>query len=370
MADTPIQYMPCALSAYEAVDEANHVYSKELIYADDFLIRHEKASYEDFQQDKPGARISLSVGPDAITGWETVGNLMLSRGVDILIPRGHKVKEDNILGKVVKYAKKKNKEGKDALYADIKFEDADKAKEGLSANVSIYAEPEFTDGKGNKYSWPITHVASTKSPMIPALEPYTAIAASMITEIEPEKEKKTMATKVKPTPKTTKTIDELLKANGIEVPENATEEEKKNLLQEYLGDYLPVQQIEKTTTTTEKPVEKVAASAVMLSMLSKGRKAEIDALVADDRITPAQSDVLKKKWCSDEAIKIACAAESGDGFDDQIEVLKLNEKLKSGSVTGPQAIELSKDKTTGESSLQRDARLRREKAEKQYDVIQ
>jgi hypothetical protein len=75
-----------------------------------------------------------------------------------------------------------------------------------------------------------------------------------------------------------------------------------------------------------------------LNILTKDREAEISALVADGRITPAVSDKLKAKFAKRESIQnfINDEGEPIDGFDEVIAALKENEKvLNYGGQTTP-----------------------------------
>jgi hypothetical protein len=54
----------------------------------------------------------------------------------------------------------------------------DGAKLAGTSDVSIYAEPSFTDSRGNYYEWPIRHVALCVDPVVPGLSGFMPLAAS------------------------------------------------------------------------------------------------------------------------------------------------------------------------------------------------
>ena len=370
------EYVPRGLSGYKTVDEEHHIYEKELIYEDSFLLKNPKASLADFLRNAPDSRYGLEVEEEAVRGWASTGNLMLSKGFEVPMHIGHTGTEKK--AQILRFHVKKNPLGKPALYGMVQFPDKETADIYKETDISVVSEEEAKDPQGNKYKWPITRVDFTDYPSIPKLEPFRAIAASLLDE--PNDKDKKMPT-VKPTPVVDikdETIDTILKKYGVTVEDGATEEQKKEALTNYLksvnekfGIVVPsepatptVNKVNNHIPTVKSGQEPVKVAAGLLNTVTSARKAELEHLVKDGKITPAQRDKLVERWCSKEKVTIACSMEESDGFDDEVELLKMNEARK-GEQTGDQRIELSAENST----LIADAKRRAEEAQKKRQQI-
>lgn len=152
------------LEAYTLSEEDKDglTFWKELIYQGDF--------YKGKQH--------IPVDIPLLHHWNQTAERMLSNGVEIPVPSEHNELPEARRGSLIGTKVQKNIRGIPSLYGKIQFKDTESAKLAATTNVSIFADTEFQDGKGNNYFYPIRHVALTDYPVIPGLEKFQAIAAS------------------------------------------------------------------------------------------------------------------------------------------------------------------------------------------------
>jgi len=143
-------------------------FRKELIYAGNFRKRNSDTNQP------------FIIDEMKLAHWERVGNQMLANGVNVPLPLKHNDSPEAGRGKTLRYERAINNQGIPALYAVLKFRDAEAAKMAGSTDVSIFVpEAPVYDGKGNEYPYPIRHIALTDYPVIPNLEGFEPIAASL-----------------------------------------------------------------------------------------------------------------------------------------------------------------------------------------------
>lgn len=101
-------------------------------------------------------------------------NRAIENGVAIPVPDGH----SDLSAKNNHGWAKNFRVVDDAIVADVELI-GDQA-DGLSqrADVSIFLDPDFRDGKGNSYGETITHVALTPTPVVPGLDGFIPVAAA------------------------------------------------------------------------------------------------------------------------------------------------------------------------------------------------
>ena len=115
--------------------------------------------------------------------WLSDWHSMKSHGVPVPVPNRHDATgADENHGFVTDMALSKDGNGLDAT---IELYGEDAPKLAASNHCSIYADPGedgrgWEDGDGNRYRWPIRHVALTPDPRITGLEGFIPIAASNI----------------------------------------------------------------------------------------------------------------------------------------------------------------------------------------------
>jgi hypothetical protein len=125
----------------------------------------------------------FEVTPRTLTLWLSDWHSMKSHGVPVPVPNRHDATgADENHGFVTDMALSKDGNGLDAT---IELYGEDAPKLAASNHCSIYADPGedgrgWEDGDGNRYRWPIRHVALTPDPRITGLTGFIPIAASNI----------------------------------------------------------------------------------------------------------------------------------------------------------------------------------------------
>lgn len=104
--------------------------------------------------------------------WHKTFAEMSNDGIVVPVPVEHTKDPEKRRGHVLETARRENSRGLPALYAKIRFSDADAAKLRQSG-TSIFVPKEAPNGYGKKYNIPIQHVAITDYPVIADLEPFT-----------------------------------------------------------------------------------------------------------------------------------------------------------------------------------------------------
>ncbi len=97
-------------------------------------------------------------------------------GVKVPVPLEHTKDPERKRGDVLKLVSRPNKEGVNALYAKIKFRDAEAAKL-KDSGCSIFVPKEVPTGTGKVFKSAIEHICVTDYPVIPGLEPFTQAIA-------------------------------------------------------------------------------------------------------------------------------------------------------------------------------------------------
>ena len=244
------------------------IFEKELIYVGEFGT--EKKGY--FTVDEP-----------LIDHWVVESATMGAQGFKINLPIDHTLNPELNRGEVRRLYKKKNSKGKPALFGTIAFASEEYAKLALTTDVSIFCPPMYEMGNGYIALRPITHVALTDYPLVPGLEGFETIAASLKEE--------------------SMNILELAVALGLTPAEGADDKAIAEMIVEKF------KELTKTPEPSPDPnTDAVAAS--MLSILKKNREVEIDLAVMNRKLTPAEAKDYKSEF------KVTTIAASlTDGFD-------------------------------------------------------
>ena len=107
--------------------------------------------------------------------WEQTFKAFANRGIPVPVLTGSHLEPtaEHSVGQVVGVDVKNG-----SLWATVEMIGKDVPRLAATNSVSIYAEPEWTDAKGNKYQWPLRHLLMTPDPRIPGMEGFTPLAAS------------------------------------------------------------------------------------------------------------------------------------------------------------------------------------------------
>ena len=128
---------------------------------------------------KPSEGLDFQVNQKTLDHWAAVFSEMRSNGVRVPIPAGHITDDMSAAAQAEAnrgWLVDLFREG-DSLIGIIDLV-GDGIKLAGTTNVSIYSPSKYIDGKGNRYDWPITHVALCVDPVIPGLEGFVSIAAA------------------------------------------------------------------------------------------------------------------------------------------------------------------------------------------------
>ena len=237
----------------------------------------------------------------------------------VTVPIEHTEDLEKNRGYVAKLLRKRDKKGRDSLYAVVDFRDKDAAKLANSSCVSVFIPPYIQDGKKVLYPRSMKHLALTNDPILPGLENFQCIAASFNGPIM--------------------TIMELAKKLGFTPAEGTSDEALGTMIFNAVSQ---LQEKLKKAMAGDKPADKPAqGDPVVASLLKENREGKIDGLLRDNKITPAVSKTLKEKWCSEECISASLkeGSQTSDAFKDVVDTLALSHGVLSntdGSSTGPQ----------------------------------
>jgi hypothetical protein len=294
-------------------DDKGLTFEIELIYLGDFRKKNDT-------QD-----ISFSVDDGILEHWHNTVAAMLSNGVDIPVAIEHSTDPTKKAGDLLSTSIKQNAKGVNALYGVIKFIDADKAKLAKSANVSVNIAAQKIDGLNRVYYRPITHVALTNYPVIPGLEPFTAISLSL--SEQPKMDLRALATKL-----------------GIQ--DSVPDDQLPDAIAAAIDAMLKQLADMKEPDTDDKPPAVAASNPpkvapVQLSLVRSARTTRVNDLVSSGKIVPAVATKLTGKFCTDKAIELAFTGVD-DGFEDTVSALSLNETVATfNEKSGRQTIALS-----------------------------
>lgn len=220
-----------------------------------------------------------------------------------------------------------------------------------TTDVSIFCPPELVDGKGNKYSRPITHVALCTDPVVTGLGGWEAIAASLRLQEDSQMD-----------------WTELQTALGIEA--DMTDENAVELILS-AHSTLTTERDEALTAKTEaeqalalsRGDDKKEVDPTLLNLASENREMKILELTRDAHITPAVADKLRATFIGKDNEVLALSLKAGgDQFDQVVSALKDNDPVVLKEQSGAQVLELSRDTDKGKNPLLADADARAEAA--------
>ena len=186
-----------------------------------------------------------------------------------------------------------------SLFGVMELQNPDLAQ---TNDVSICIEKEVTDGKGNKYSSIVTHVALTPTPLVPGLENFTVLSLS-VGENNMEFLKK------------------LAEKLGLK---DATEDAVMLALDKKIV-----------------PPQEDNDSNPLVMLFSENRVNKLNTLVKGGIITPAVKDAIIAKYVTPESIALELNNGVKDDFDFICKILMENRPVKLEAISGVQSLELS-----------------------------
>lgn len=296
--------------------------------------------------------IEFNVTPEILHHWEETFGLFLANGIKVPIPTSHFGTENKgyVRGLVI--------EG-DSLFSVVEIfgEDADVI--AATNDVSIFSPPEWVDGAGNIYNYPILHIALTPYPVIPGLKGFEAIAASILTYKEIKK------------------MDWKKVQEALGIAEELNEDNAEELI---LSMAKANDEAAKELKELQKKVTKLESEKQALVLSQDGKKPEpyviklaaesvtgkFDGLVQSQKISPVVRDKLVSVFIGDDLGALTLSLSQGNTSicDGVVEALKENDVVKLGEQTKAQSLTLEDPTKSGskESPVVADARARAEAA--------
>lgn len=286
---------------------------------------------------KPSDDLEFSITSDTLNHWAATFSQMKANGVRVPLPSTHAKADDPEANRG--WLEDVFVEG-DSLVGVVELVGKDALELSKKSDVSIYAPPNFTDGKGNTYQRPILHVALCTDPVIPGLGGFVPIAASRNSA---PVNVPVLTLSMEATAMDWKKIQEAL---GI--TETVTDANAETLI------LSAATGLKKTVTETKQALELSRSesaikklepvSPVLVTMAADNRRMKLDALVAAGKITPGVKDRLAKKFIGDgntSALELSLANGTHSDFDGIVDALKENDIVKLGEQTGQQVLKLS-----------------------------
>lgn len=323
-------------------DAGERLYRKELIYAGKF-VKHDASGRQEF-----------TVDDAMLHHWADTFGQMRQAGVEVPVPIEHTNDPEKRRATVVDLQVAPNSRGVQALYAKIKFRDAEAEKLAASAGVSIYVPPKFTDGTGRTYYRPIRHVALTDYPVVPGLEGFQAIAASHAGAMQ-------------------MSLQSLAEKMAIPVADKDDPTIESEIMMKF-------QQLQKQLEEANAEIAKLkgegeegegggeeppAVAAGFLRVLRDNRKMKLDSAVQRGLLTPAARKKIEDAHCTDKALALSANSDA-DPFDSIMDTLEANGAVLSfREKSGPQGAPLrDPSKKPEKTSVEADAERRAEEAAK------
>lgn len=343
----PIVYGTTDLEPFRLSNESEPlVFEKELVHVGTFQ--------------KDSHRFTIDSG--LLSHWVATFSRMVENGVQVPVPIEHTENPEKRRGTVISMSVRTNLNGLPAIFGRIRFRDADAAKLAGS-DVSIYVPPEAKDGRGNWYARPITHVAITDYPVVQGLEPFQAIAASLVNGDIP-----------------VSVLTDLAQKLGLQVPPGSDDDAITEAIVGYVESVkapaappaappapgVPVQAGPKPgeqrppaaspgaapgvpaapaapvagpqvpaapgvpPKVEKKPLPQPMAAS-FARLLKENRESKLDKLVANGNITKAARDEFAKQYCSDETLALSLSDDGQDtSFDNLISGLSKNTAIALG----------------------------------------
>jgi hypothetical protein len=299
-----VVFIAPGLEEMSLAEGRKHIYEKELIYCGDFC----------------KGDMRFSVGPQDLHHWARTAAQFRKNGIDIPMPVEHSDDPEKRRASILSMHVKPNKKGVLALFGRLKFDTPEAEQILKNSQVSIFARKKWSDGLGRQYVAPITHVAFTDYPVIPALDKFEAIAASF-----------SSGTRKMPLSLSMQTLAERLGVLTADKNDDQLEAmivEAVKALQDKVEELDPDAETDVEEVADE--VEEVAASfgKPVIDLVKDSRATKIDLLLSQGKIIPAIATKMKTKYASDENVLLALSGKD-DGFDEQISLFAGNESVIS-----------------------------------------
>lgn len=272
----------------------------------------------------PATKKAFEVTVDLLNHWVATFNRWVGAGNAVPIPLGHsKVNNPEANAGWVTGLAVEN----DSLFGIMELSDP---KLSLTTDVSLCVDGEVMDGRGNKYTNIITHIALCTDPVIAGLGKFMKLSLSKgETNME--------------------FLKKIAKALGVKGDE-PTEELVLSALAEKVKPPQEKQEWPQTDVTDP-----------LVKLVSENRSIKLSNLVKAGLITPAVKDVIAAKYVEPKVLALSMEKQADDGFDVLYDVLKQNHpNALLAEKSGVQSLQLSNQ--SAKKSENPDLEQRRESA--------
>lgn len=317
---------------------------------DTLLFEKEHAYAGKFQK---GDEPEFELTEQAIRHFAKESQRYLDNGNQCNLPVEHTTDPEKNRGKNLKWYNKIDSKGRLGLFSLTEFRDAEAAKLAKTAQTSIFCPPKHKDGAKNEYIRAVRHVALTDYPVIPGLDNFTPIAASLVEPVKPpKKEDRTMP------------IKSLAADIGLQLSEDILKDEELILsevqksIKDLQDQILELSEYKKKNPPVTPATDPVRVSKAQIKMLQENRELKLSQLVEKGNILTCVSKKLQDIFCGEQVLTLCLSEDKEDGFNAIIDALRDNDAIKLSEVTGPQARDMSKLLDTATNPMLKDAKKR------------
>ncbi len=284
--------------------------------------------------------LEFEVTPQLLEHWATTFSRMQKNGVKIPIPLTHDESgnPENNRGWVTDLFV-----DQDALVMSCVLFGEDAAELAAKSDVSLFAPPNFTDGKGEKYEWPVMHIAMVTDPVIPGLGDFVPIAIA--------------ASHRKGKEMNWKEIQESMGIKGDMTDKTAPAlvmSRMKGIKEESAAAISEIVTLKETVTAAKKGSTQKDVDPTLLKLSADNRSMKIQGLVAKGRITPDIAKQMSTAFigADNAALKLELSREpSGATFDHVVDLFAGNDPVQLQEVTREQSLKLSSNMDEGDSDM-------------------
>jgi hypothetical protein len=319
--------------------------------------------------------LEFDVTPALLAHWAATFARMRANGLNVPVPSGHTNDGAANRGWVRHLF-----HAGDSLYGVVDLV-GDGIGMAATNDVSIYAVPEFTDGHGNRYQWPILHVALCTDPVVPGLGGFLPIAAAL--DSPPAHVPVFQRQNLAGAPMSI--VDASGQASAADQISQAFSQAVLQVLQDDELDLKgKLARIKEILTAQEKAMAvfgedesgspastqgpangdaAVAASpelagmspvvaARMAPIVARNRRHELADLVRDGHLTRAAADGLERLFVpgGEKALQLSIDPAVQAQFDGVVAALRKNRAIAIGERTGPQVMALARPSASGDPS--------------------
>lgn len=290
------------------------------------LFEKEHAYVGKFQK---GDEPEFELTKEALEFIASESNRYIENGNKCNLPVEHTTDPEKNRGENKKWFVKEDSKGRQGLFSLTEFRDAEAAKLARTAQTSIYAPPTYKDGAKNEYTRPIRHVALTDYPIIPGLDRFTPIAASLV----PFESKESSMPILK----------DLAEGVGLQLSEDVFADDAKatkSILEAIKGikaaSENAVLELSEYKKLNPPKVDPIRISDAQVDMLRENRELKLSALVKEGKILPCVKKSLEEVFCAKSNLTLALSEGKEDNFKAVVAALSDNDPIKLSELSGPQ----------------------------------